>query len=94
MPPRSSHPGSDLVTAGLADLAARRHSVEALLVARAAARLRDCGTAVPEHEVADPDRRLYALLAARDPDGAHSTYNALTRRVVSYCRSMEHAGRR
>lgn len=94
MPPRSSYPGSDLVAAGLADLAARRHSVEALLVARAAARLRDCGTAVPEHEVADPDRRLYALLAARDPHGAHSTYNALTRRVISYCRSMEHAGRR
>lgn len=91
---RLSHPGNDLIATGLADLAARRHSVEALLVARAEARLRDCGTAVPEHAVADPDKQLFACLAARDPDGAHSAYNALTRRVISYCRSVEHTGRR
>jgi hypothetical protein len=33
--------------------------------------------------------RLYELLSERDPDGAHSAYNALLRRLVSFERAAE-----
>jgi hypothetical protein len=81
-------PGADLVSRGLRDLAAGRASVEALLVSRASIRLRACGVAVDE-PLPDADRELYRLLAARDGNGAHSTYNALTRRLVSFMRAAE-----
>jgi hypothetical protein len=40
------------------------------------ARLRREGVAVPEHAFADPEHRLYELLAPEDPDSAHGRYNA------------------
>ena len=81
-------PGADLVDRGVTDLAAGRPSIEALLVSRATARLRGCGVPVGE-PLADADRRLYRLLAERDGTGAHSAYNALTRRLVSFMRGAE-----
>jgi hypothetical protein len=39
----------------------------------------------------DAEERLYLLLARDDPDGAHSRYNALVRRLVSFERSAESA---
>ncbi len=36
-----------------------------------------------------PEHRLYERLAASDPDSAHSRYNALMRRLVSFERSVE-----
>ena len=80
-------PGEELVEAGLRDLASGVESVEALLVACAAPRLRALGVAVPES--ADrPELRLYALLARAHGDGAHSRYNGLMRRMVSYQRAL------
>jgi hypothetical protein len=35
------------------------------------------------------EHRLYALLAAEDSDSAHSRYNALVRRLVSFERAAE-----
>ena len=35
------------------------------------------------------EHRLYALLAAEDSDLAHSRYNALVRRLVSFERAAE-----
>lgn len=82
-------PGADLVDRGVRDLAAGRRSVEALLVSRASVRLRSCGVPVGE-PLPDADHELYRLLAQRDGTGAHSAYNALTRRLVSFMHAAEH----
>ena len=80
-------PGADLIEAGLIDLARSVESVPGLLVAVGAPRLRQLGVVVPETP-RDPEHRLYALLARDDPDSAHSRYNALIRRLVSYERAL------
>lgn len=81
-------PGEELVTAGLRDLARGIHSTEALLVSIGASRLRDLGFPVSE-PIAEPELRLYELLSRESPDGAHSRYNALIRRLVSFERAAE-----
>ena len=50
------------------------------------------GLTVPAHSIDDPEHRLYELLARMDPDAAHSKYNALIRRLVSFERAFECAG--
>lgn len=81
-------PGADLVVAGLADLAAgRRETVEALLVTVGAPRLRTLGIDVPPGEPA-PERRLYEALEPEFGDAAHSRYNALIQRLVSFERAL------
>ncbi len=82
----SDLPGADLIDVGLRDLATGTESVPALLVAIGAPRLRRLGFAVPA-SIPDPERRLYALLQRDDPRGAHSRYNALIRRLVSFERA-------
>jgi hypothetical protein len=86
----SDLPGHELVSSGLGDLAAGRESEASLLVQMAAPRLRALGLAVPDGGVERPSHRLYVLLAERD-DGAHSRYNALVGRIVSFARAAEHA---
>jgi len=90
--PFADLPGADLVDRGVSDLAAGRRSLEALLVSRATVRLRSCGVPVGE-PLPDADRELYQLLAVRDGTGAHSAYNALTRRLVSFMQAAEHYAR-
>jgi hypothetical protein len=82
-------PGWELVEPGLADHARGVESVPALLVAIGAPRLRRLGLPVEGPDVAAPEHRLYALLSAEDPDSAHSRYNALVRRLVSFERAAE-----
>ncbi len=83
-------PGADLVERGLADLRAGRTTIHALLVSVGAPRLRALGLRVPTRRHRDPpEHRLYDLLARRDPAGAHSRYNALVRRLVSFERALE-----
>ena len=84
-------PGADLVTRGMEDLAAGMLTEEALLVTAAAPRLRSAGLAVTPAEVDAPLHRLYELLAASDAAGAHSRYNALVGRMVSFARAAERA---
>ncbi len=91
LPTSSVLPGAELVEPGLADLAAGRVTVPSLLVSRFATRLREAGIEVNGNPLPDAERRLYALLSEREGDRAHSVYNALTRRVVSYLRTVEHA---
>lgn len=85
-------PGHELVSTGLRDLAAGRETEEALLVEMAAPRLRALGFEVPAPSRAGtcPSHRLYALLEQRDA-GAHSRYNALVARIVSFARAAERA---
>lgn len=84
-------PGADILEAGLADLAAGRKSIPALLVAIGAPRLRWLGVPVPETAwLADPERQLYLLLEAEDAPAAHSAYNAWVRRLVRFENALEH----
>jgi hypothetical protein len=86
-------PGADLIRTGVADIRQGRESVEALLVLVGAPRLRRIGIDVPERGVLRPEHRLYELLAESDSDTAHSRYNALIRRLVSFERAAECAHR-
>jgi hypothetical protein len=81
-------PGGDLVREGLDDLARRVESIPALLVSIGAPRLRRLGLDVPT-SIPTPERRLYAVLHRADPATAHSHYNALVRRLVSFERAAE-----
>lgn len=81
-------PGEDLIQAGLQDLARGEASVPALLVSIGAPRLRGLGITLPR-SLPSPEHRLYALLAEADTDSAHSRYNALIRRLVSFERAAE-----
>ncbi|HEX8411179.1 MAG TPA: hypothetical protein VF883_20125 [Thermoanaerobaculia bacterium] len=81
-------PGADLIRDGLRDLANGVESVPALLVLIGAPRLRDLGYDVPETSGL-PEHRLYDQLAAVHGDDAHSQYNALIRRLVSFERAAE-----
>jgi hypothetical protein len=79
-------PGGDLIQRGLND---RRHglrSIEALLVSIGAPRLRQIGIEVPD-PIPNAERQLYDRLHAEDADSAHSRYNALVRRLVSFERA-------
>lgn len=83
-------PGGDLVSAGLRDLERGLLSEDALLVLIGAPRLRALGLPVPEVRlVAGPEHALYERLAKLDSDAAHSRYNALIRRLVSFERAAE-----
>ena len=88
----TAFPGGDLVQEGLADLARGVESVPALLVSIGAPRLRRIGLPVPEAVIPSPEHRLYERLAETDSDSAHSRYNALLRRLVSFENAAECAG--
>ena len=81
-------PGEELVEAGIRDLERGVESVEALLVSIGAPRLRQLGLSVPS-PFPEPEPRLYERLRGEDEDGAHSRYNALVRRLVSFERAAE-----
>jgi hypothetical protein len=82
-------PGEDLIEAGVRDLIEHRETIAALLVAIGAPRLRQIGIDLPDNLPETPEHRLYDLLAKDDSDSAHSRYNALIRRLVSYERAAE-----
>lgn len=84
----TSLPGNDFITRGLEDLRHQRQTIEALLVAIGAPKLRSLGLELPENLPTTPEHRLYDLLAATEPDSAHSRYNALIRRLVSFERAL------
>ena len=65
--------------------------IEALLVAIGARRLRRAGVYVPEVPGVpeQPELALYEAVARRHPADAHSRYNALVRRLVSFERAVE-----
>jgi hypothetical protein len=82
----SKLPGGELVSQGIRDLERGVESAEALLVSIGAPRLRRLGFALPR-PFASPEHRLYELLRAQHGDAAHSRYNALVRRLVSFERA-------
>ena len=84
-------PGADLVREGLADLDVGRESISSLLVEIGAPRLRTLGVPVPQ-TLPLPEHRLYARLALDEPATAHSRYNALLGRLVSFERALSCVG--
>jgi hypothetical protein len=83
-------PGEDLVTQGLADLAKGVLSESALLVLVASPRLKGLGIEVPEWKLSEPyEHALYSLIEERLGTGAHSYYNSLLRRIISYEHALE-----
>ena len=86
-------PGADLVEKGLGDLGRKELTLEALLVLIGRPRLLRLGVAVPPPPVTNPEDRLYELLARENPDSAHSRYNALVARLVSFEHAAECAAR-
>jgi hypothetical protein len=84
-------PGADLVARGLADLDEGIESEASLLVAIGAPRLRRLGLPLPDpgELPANPESRLYRLLCRSQGNAAHSAYNALVRRLVSFERALE-----
>jgi hypothetical protein len=87
-PDPTGAPGAELVLVGLRDLWAHQESTESLLVSVGASRLRDLGFAVPP-VAPGAEHLLYEHLARREGTNAHSAYNALVRRLVSFERAME-----
>jgi len=79
-------PGADLVKRGAEDLEDGHESAEALLVSIGAPRLRSMGIELSS-PIASPEHKLYLLLAREKGDAAHSAYNALVRRLVSFERA-------
>ena len=88
----SALPGGDLIQQGLEDLGHGVESLPALLVSIGAPRLRRSGLPVPESVFPTPEHRLYEKLAETDSDSAHSRYNALIRRLVSFEHAVECGG--
>jgi hydroxymethylglutaryl-CoA reductase len=79
-------PGAELVEQGVRDLERGVETVESLLVSIGAPRLRALGLAVAA-PIDETELRLYRRLAAEHGAAAHSRYNALVRRLVSYQRA-------
>ena len=85
-----SLPMEDQVLAGIEILAggqgAAEENTQALLVAIARPKLIALGYDIPR-TIPTPKARLYAILEREYGDGAHSKYNALMRRLVSFSRA-------
>lgn len=73
---------------GIADLESGVESVEALLVSIGRPRLSRLGYRIST-PIESPEDRLYELLARENSESAHSRYNALVRRLVSFERAAE-----
>jgi hypothetical protein len=85
-----SIPGADLVAAGLLDLELGKLTQPALLVLIAAPRLRRLGFKIAEKNLPEPcEHLLFGLLNKELGPGAHSYYNSLIRRIVSFARALE-----
>ncbi len=83
-------PGEELVRQGMADLRAGRLTELSLLVLIAAPRLRRLGLEIPERASLQPfEHQLYSRLEERLGPAAHSSYNSLVRRIVSYARALD-----
>jgi len=82
-------PGEELISQGLEDLRDGKETLASLLICIGAPRLRHLGFDLPNNLPSYPEHRLYDLLAEADQDSAHSRYNALIQKLVSFERAAE-----
>jgi hypothetical protein len=86
----ASLPGQELIEQGLADLSKNQVTDSSLLVLIAAPRLQRLGIQIPDRPFPRPcEHQLYARLEQRLGAAAHSYYNSLIRRIVSFARALE-----
>jgi hypothetical protein len=85
----SRFPGGDLVAKGLSDVREGRTTVEALLVQIAQPRLASLGFDMepPTPSTKSSEHLLYEALEESHGSGAHSAYNALIRKIVSFAQA-------
>ena len=85
-------PGAELVIPGLEEISRAEPTEYALLLLIASPRLRSLGYEIPERaDIARPyEHQLYGLLERTHGPAAYSRYNSLLRRIVSFCRALEH----
>jgi hypothetical protein len=83
-------PGAEFILPGIDDLHnGETNTVGALLIAIAATRLTEAGLDFPHvNLVKEPELTLYARLQ-EERDDAYSYYNALLRRLTSFCHALE-----
>ena len=86
-------PGADIILKGLHDIADHRFDTrEALLTLMAWPRLQRAGLDLPQlseqTESKNLNIELYGTLAEYG-NGAHFKYNALVRRIVSFCNTLD-----
>jgi hypothetical protein len=82
-------PGAAEIERGVRDLNAGRPTVQALLVAAAATRLRELGLPVADTAgSAEPEIALYDALG-RECDDPYARYNALRRQLDSFVSALE-----
>ncbi len=82
-------PGAEIIDQGISDLNNGLETIPAILVSIGAPRLRMIGLPIPANTFPTPEHRLYAILSEEDSDAAHSRYNALIRRLISFERAAE-----
>ena len=82
-------PGADPVRAGIAALECGEITVEALLVAVAAGRLRGLGLGIPKaaDAIKEPNLALYAAVC--EARGGHSDYKALLERLINFANAAD-----
>lgn len=91
-----SLPGEDLVARGLQDLSRGVFSTASLLVLIGAPRLRRLGISISfqKNLPSSPEHALYDHLRGVNARSAHSQYNSLIRRLVSFERALENKKRK
>ena len=86
-----AYPGGDIVGPGLDAFAEGTVTDGSLLVSIVLPRLRAHGLCLNPRALTleRPHEQLYARIAERCGDGAHSAYNALIRRATSFCAALD-----
>lgn len=84
-------PGAELVLDGIKELQQGLETNMSLLVAIGTTRLRSAGLRVPDRpDMSElPEHQLYRRLSKQYGNEAHSRYNAMVRRLISFERALE-----
>jgi hypothetical protein len=82
-------PGYELIQKGLEDLRINTESYYTALLYSAETRLLKLGIELSGKRPENSAMLMYSLLKSEFGDGAHSKYNALNRRLLSFCKSRE-----
>lgn len=82
-------PGYELIQQGLEDLRLNKESYHYALLYSAETRLSKLGIELKGNRPTNPSMLMFSLLKTEFGDGAHSKYNALNRRLLSFCKARE-----
>ena len=83
-------PGYELIEKGLLDISLNRESYFTALLYSAESKLAKLGINLGGLRPPDAVSQMYGFLQSEFGDGAHSKFNALNRRLISFCKSLEH----